>query len=184
MSVEVLHVAPPRSVGTWRLDCSSASVVFVGRHRIAGTIRGRFTGVSGSVHIDSDPAQSWVDVDIDMDSYDFGSAMWNDVVRAGDLLCGGADRSATFRSTGVHWVDERGTVDGDLTIRATTHPVRLDVGLLTDPYDGGGTPAFRAVTRIDREVFGLRFALPVPGGNRLLAREISIEIAVSGATAR
>lgn len=174
--------AQPAGIGTWRVEADRACVTFVGRHRFAGTIRGRFTGVTGSVHIDADPARSWVDVDIDMDSFDFGSAMWNDVVRAGDLLCTGSDRTAVFRSTRVRWSDDRGTVDGDLTIRGVTRGVQLDVAVLPDPYDGIGASVFRGVTRIDREDFGLRFALPVPGGNRLLAREIAVEIELSRAS--
>lgn len=183
MSVRVRDglVAQPPGVGTWRVDPDSASVTFVGRHRLAGTIRGRFTGVTGSVHIDADPARSWVDVAIDMDSFDFGSTMWNDVVRAGDLLCTGGDRRAAFRSTRVTWFGDRGVVDGDLTIRGVTRGVQLAVAVLLDPYDGRGAPVFRGVTRIDRNDFRLSFALPVPGGNRLLAREVSVEFELTRA---
>src|SRR5216684_45124 len=58
--------------GEWRLDPVHTSVEFVARHLMVSKVRGRFTKVDGTIHVAEDPAESWVEVDIDAASVQTG----------------------------------------------------------------------------------------------------------------
>ncbi|HLZ48545.1 MAG TPA: YceI family protein, partial [Candidatus Limnocylindria bacterium] len=67
-------------------------------------------------------------------------------------------------------------VDGDLTIRATTKPVSVDVelvGIAADPR-AGQRAGFDATFSFDRTQWGLVWNMPIPSGV-LVGEKISVE---------
>ena len=168
-------------VGTWLVDPGHADVAFVGRHFGLTRVRGRFTGVDGTVHVADDVAQSAITVTIDMATVESGSGARDDHLRSSDLFDVATFPTATFRSTSVVVTSPgRGYIDGDLTFKGTTRAVRLDVELLgrvTDPW-GGDRAVFTASTLINREDFGVTWNMPLAAGGLLVSKEIRIEIDV------
>lgn len=164
--------------GTWNIDASHTSVEFVARHFMLSKVRGRFTGVSGSVVIADDPADSSVDVTIDMSSVNSGHDERDGHLRSGDFFDVDRHPTATFRSTTVDWAGSEATVTGDLTIAGVTRQVDLDVeflGATADPW-GNTRSAFSASTEIDRDDWGLTWNMALEAGGVVVSKRIRIEI--------
>lgn len=168
------------AAGVWKVDPGHAEVGFVGRHLGLTKVRGRFTGVSGLVVIGDDPADSSVDVTIDMASVSSGDQSRDDHLRSADLFDVEHHPTATYRSTAVSFDGRGGTIDGELTIKGITRPVRLDaeyVGQAIDPW-GNERAVFSARSRINREDWGLTWNMLLEAGGLLVSKEITLEIEV------
>ena len=71
-------------------------------------------------------------------------------------------------------------VDGDLTIRGTTKPVSVKVGLLgvaPDPR-AGQRAGFDATFTFDRTQWGLTWNMPIPSGV-LVGEKITVDAAIA-----
>jgi polyisoprenoid-binding protein YceI len=166
--------------GVWAIDPGHAEVGFVGRHFGLTKIRGRFTGVEGRVVIGDDLDASTIEVTIDMATVSSGDRSRDDHLRSPDLFDVDRHPTATFRSTRVVASNERGTVEGDLTIRGVTRPVTLVVeyrGAARDPW-GNARTVFSARSDINREHWGLTWNMILDTGGLLVSREIRLEIEV------
>src|SRR3954465_5492246 len=168
------------AAGSWELDPGHAEVGFVGRHFGLTKVRGRFTGVSGTVVIGTDPADSSIDVLIDMATRNSGYPSRDDPLRSSDFFAVEDPPTATYRSTSVDVHGTTGTVDGELTIKGITRPVALTVDYLghaADPW-GNDRAVFSASARINREDWGLTWNMFLEAGGLLVSKEIILEIEV------
>jgi polyisoprenoid-binding protein YceI len=168
------------TAGTWTIDPSHADVAFIGRHFGLTKIRGRFTGVSGSVVIADRPTDSTVTVDIDMTSVSSGDQSRDDHLRSADFFDVEHHTTATYRSTTVDITGTTGTMTGDLTIKGVTNPVTLNIsfeGAATDPW-GGQRAVFTANGQINREDWGLTWNMLIDAGGLLVSKQIQLEIDV------
>jgi polyisoprenoid-binding protein YceI len=164
--------------GTWEIDAGHTSVEFIGRHFMLTRIRGRFVGVSGTVVIGENPADSSVDVAIDMASVESGSAERDNHLRSADFFDVENHPTAWFTSTSVAWHGTEATVSGDLTIVGVTRPVALQVhfvGGTPDPW-GNRRAMFSAAAELDREDWGLTWNMPLQTGGLLVSKRIQLEI--------
>src|SRR5215218_3395348 len=116
--------------GLWKVDPGHSEVGFVGRHFGLTKVRGRFTGVDGAISVADNIASSTIDVVIDMATVSSGDQSRDDHLRSEDFFDVEHHPKATFRSTRISPAGSHGTVDGELTIKGVTRPVRLDVEFL------------------------------------------------------
>jgi polyisoprenoid-binding protein YceI len=167
------------AAGTYQLDASHSDVGFSVRHLMVSKTKGRFSGVSGTVVIAEDPAESSVEVTIDVASIDTRDATRDGHLTSPDFFDVEQFPTITYKSTkvtsagGAHW-----QVDGDLTVHGTTRPVSLDVtfeGGAKDPW-GGARIGFTAGTEVDREAFGLTWNQALETGGVLVGKAAKIEI--------
>ena len=168
------------AAGTWTIDPGHAEVGFVGRHFGLTKIRGRFTGVQATVVIADEPADSTVEVVIDMTTVSSGDQARDDHLRSSDFFDVDRFPTATFRSATLHRRDATAQLSGDLTIKNITRPVRLDVEFLghaADPW-GNDRAVFSASGRINREDWGLTWNMLLDTGGLLVSKEIVLEIEV------
>ena len=168
------------AAGTWRLDPGHAEVGFVGRHFMLTKVRGRFTGVDGTITIGERPEDSHVTVTIDMASVNSGDTARDDHLRSPDFFDVTNHPSATFVSTNVTWTANRGTMTGDLTIKNTTHPVTLTIDYLghaRDPWHNDRA-IFSAHARINRENWNLTWNMLLETGGVLVSKEIELQLEV------
>ena len=166
--------------GVWVLDPGHAEVAFVGRHFGLTKIRGRFTGVAGTVAIADDIAESRVEVTVDMASVSSGDQSRDDHLRSPDFFDVAEHPTATFRSTALTLDAPRATMVGELTIKNVTRLVVLDVSYLghaADPW-GNDRAVFSASGRINREDWGLTWNMVLEAGGLLVSKEITLEIDV------
>lgn len=168
------------AAGTWSIDADHAEVAFVGRHFGLSKVRGRFTGISGTVHVAADPSESRVDVTVDMASVESGSAHRDDHLRSADFFDVENHPTAHFRSTAVAFDGTRGTITGDLTIKGITQPAALEVewlGYARDPW-GNDRAAFSGTATINRQDWDVTWNMVLDNGSLLVSKHIELEIDV------
>jgi polyisoprenoid-binding protein YceI len=165
----------------WELDPYHTLVEFVGKHMLITTVRGRFSGVRGTVVLDeADPARSSVEVEIDASSLNSGVEYRDNHLKSADFLDVEKFPTITFKSTRVEpESSDRAKVIGDLTIHGVTREVVLDTELTgrgKNPM-GKEVVAFDAKTSINRKDFGLNWNMALETGGFLVSDIIKLEIA-------
>jgi polyisoprenoid-binding protein YceI len=176
-SIEGVELPAP---GAWVVDPGHAEVAFIGRHFMLTKIRGRFTGVEGTVTVADTPGRSRLEVTIDMASVSSGDQARDDHLRSADFFDVENHPTARFQSSDVRWAHTQGTVTGDLTIKGIARPVELRVeylGHAVDPW-GNDRAVFSASATIDREDWGLTWNRVTEAGGMLVSKEIRLEIEV------
>ena len=167
-------------VGVWTVDPGHADIGFVGRHFGLTRVRGRFTGVDGTVVIGEDLADSSVEVTIDMTSVSSGDESRDDHLRSADFFDVEHHPTASFRSTTLKVTGTSGTLAGELTIKGVSRPVELQVdylGSATDPW-GNDRAIFSASGTIDRDDWGLTWNMVLEAGGLLVSKQIRLELEV------
>lgn len=161
----------------WVLDPAHSEVAFKVKHLMISNVKGNFSEFSVNVLTDGD---------------DFSSAMINVSINTASVTTGVADRDAhlkspdffdsanydtmTFVSTSITGSGDEYKLEGDLTIRGITKPVKLDVefgGLMTDPW-GNVKAGFNINGKINRRDWGLTWNAALEAGGVLVADEVRI----------
>jgi polyisoprenoid-binding protein YceI len=179
MTVTVAQL-PGYLTGTWQIDPVHTEVSFVIRHMMVSKVRGRFDTFEGSIVTAEDPLASSATATIDLTSINTGNQMRDDHVRSADFFDVENHPTMTFTSTALRSEGDRFALDGDLTIRGVTKPVRLTLelnGFSPDPY-GGTRAGFSATGQINRHDFGVSYNGPIPGGGVALGDTVTLSIEV------
>jgi len=164
--------------GTYSVDASHSHAGFVVRHLMVSKVRGSFSGVSGTVVVADDVTESSVEVEIDPTSIDTRDPQRDEHLRSNDFFGAEEHPVITYRSTDVRRDGADWVLDGELTIKGVTRPVRLDVeflGAATDPW-GGSRLGFTASGELDREAWGLTWNQNLETGGVLVGKKVTLEI--------
>ncbi len=169
-------------VTTWKVDAAHAEVGFSVRHLMISTVRGRFGAVNGTVQYDeAEPANSSIDVTIDVTSVDTRQEQRDNHLRSADFFDVARFPSMHFVSKRIDGdVTDEFRVIGDLTIRGVTREVRLDVtaeGRGMDPW-GSERAGFSAKGKINRGDFGLTWNQALETGGVMVSDEVKLTIDV------
>lgn len=166
-----LTLAP---AGTWRLDPVHSRVDFEVRY-LAGTFKGEFHEIRAELAVDGERASlegtakvASVDVKDENLSAHLQSPEFFDAERHPELRFTTED----IRLDGEGKV----SVDGKLTIRGVTRPVRV-TGTVTAPIVdayGNDRIGLNLVTSVDRTDFGVDWNQPLPSGDPALANDVTI----------
>lgn len=165
---------------TWELDASHTSVEFSVKHMMISTVKGRFTGVQGTIVTDmADHTKGSVDVTIDVATVDTHDERRDGHLKSPDFFDAATFPTITFKSTRVVAQDATHlNVVGDLTIHGVTKQVELDTELNgegTTPY-GVHVAGFSATTKISRKDFGLNWNVALEAGGFMVSDDIKISI--------
>ena len=163
----------------WRLDPVHSHLGFSGKQMVISTVRGRFGRFDATLEVEDDrPETARVEARIDATSLDTNFEFRDTHLKGTDFLDVERYPEIVFRSTSVERVDDRLRLNGELTIRAQTRPVTLDVefrGVV--PGEGGERrAAFTAVGVFDRRDWGIVWNVPLGGDAFLVGDEIRAEI--------
>jgi polyisoprenoid-binding protein YceI len=163
----------------WKFDPYHTQVEFSAKHLGMMTVRGHFAEVTATGHIDPHhAAQSQVEATINTASIRTHNEQRDNDLRSSNFLEIDKYPTITFKSTQVeHLGGDRYRVTGDLTIKATTKPVTLDVvkyGEFNDPAMGHRI-GYAAATKINRKDFGMNFNAMLDG-KFVVSNEIDINI--------
>jgi polyisoprenoid-binding protein YceI len=167
----------------WEIDPKHTLVEFGVKHMMFTTVKGRFTGVRGTINCadEADAARASVEAEIDAASVDTGEEQRDAHLRSAEFLDAERHPTLTFNSTGVERLDtERLRVVGDLTIRGVTREVALETtfnGMGKNPY-GQEVAGFTAETTINRKEFGLTWNAALESGGLLVGDKLEILIEV------
>lgn len=168
------------AITTWKLDPAHTDITFAVKHMMIATVRGRFSGVEGTLTGDpNDLANAKVEVKIDASTIDTRQEQRDDHLRSADFFEVEKFPEITFVS---RQVTPKGgdayEVVGDLTIRGVTQPITLDAtfnGRGKDPW-GNEKIGFSAEGRLNRKDFGLTWNAPLEAGGFLVSDEVRITI--------
>jgi polyisoprenoid-binding protein YceI len=165
----------------WQIDPLHSGAHFSVRHMMISTVRGEFTGVTGSVTYDpKDPTRDAVEATIDCTTVNTGVAKRDAQLKGADFFDIVHYPKIKFKSKRVENAgDGKLKVTGDLTINATTQEVVLDVegptASIRDPR-GNEKVGLAASTQISRKKFGITWNEAMESGGIAVADEVSINL--------
>jgi len=140
------------------------------------TMHGRFGATSGKLTMDQEKKTGSVEIVIDAASVNTGFQKRDDHLRSPDFLNAAEFPEIAYKSTKVTINGDKATVEGNLTIKGVTKPVKLDVShifcannpMKKEEYRCG----FDATAGIKRSDFDVTFALPAIGDDMHLMLEV------------
>ncbi len=172
--------------GTFSIDVTHSHVGFVVRHMKVAKVRGQFTDYAGTIVLAEDPLESSVDVAVRTASVDTREENRDNHLRSGDFFESDTHPEMSFRSTKLEHVGENELrLTGDLTIKAVTKPITLDVefdGVVQDPY-GNERIGFSAKGELDRFDYGLTWNAALEAGGLVVSRNVAIQLEVEATRA-
>lgn len=172
---------PPPAVpktSKWTLDPENSSVGFVCKH-VLTNVRGMFPKPAGTVLLDeATPANSRVDVTIDVSSITTGVEERDTHLKGSDFFDAARHPVITFASTSVSKSSNTSySVTGNLTMHGVTKQVTLAV-TAPPPFNhaGGIRRGIEATTSVNRKDFGLLWEFPGEGAGVVVGDIIRITI--------
>jgi polyisoprenoid-binding protein YceI len=160
MTMTVNSVRLPKA-GTYELDPSASSIEFRTHHMFGlGKVAGAFELESAKIRVAADPAHSNAEAVVDATSFTSGGGMRDKQVRSEKFLGSEANPRFIFASTRVHKVSGDWVVEGMLTVRGMSEPVRLT---LVEASSVGDVLTVVATTRVDRYAYGIRASRGMAG---------------------
>lgn len=165
----------------WQIDSSHTRIGFKVRHLMVSNVRGQFDQFSGAVVYD--PAQqlaTQVSFKIDVASVNTQNEQRNAHLKSPDFFDAANYPEILFTSTqvGATADEDEFWLDGALTIRGITRPVRLKVernGIGKSPW-GQTVAGFDIEGEINRTDFGLDWNVALETGGFLVGEKIKLEI--------
>ena len=166
----------------WNIDAAHSSVGFSVRHLVVSKTTGNFKDFSGTVNFDAKKmAEGSAEWTIKVASIDTDDAKRDDHLRSADFFDAEKFPTMTFKSKKVVPGKENNfKLIGDLTIKGVTKEVTFDVefnGVVNDPW-GGTRAGFSAVSKIDRQEFGMTWNKALDAGGVVVGNEVKIMIEV------
>jgi polyisoprenoid-binding protein YceI len=164
-------------VGIWTLDPTHSSASFAVKHMVVATFRGRFEDFDARLTVPEDGAAELVGTvetgsiavkDENLQAH-LGSPDFFDVERYPQLR---------FASTAIRRDGDELVVDGELTIKGSTHPLQVR-GTITEPHEtlGGVLKIGIALeATIDRTLYGLDWNAPLPKGGFALGNDVALTV--------
>jgi polyisoprenoid-binding protein YceI len=169
--------AAARSGEVYRVDPEKTSVGFEVSQLGLFTQSGRFGHAHGRIIYDADTESGSVDLTVETATVNTGWELRDTFVRGEDMLDAARYPKLEFRSTAMSFAGHRlVAVDGELTLRGVTRPVRLEVRNVqcgAAAGEGGERCSAEIVGRISRHDFGIDYAYPLVGDEVLLTFAVS-----------
>jgi polyisoprenoid-binding protein YceI len=169
--------------GTWTVDAAHSRVGFTARHAMVTKVRGSFTDFVATAQLNAEnPAESQIDVTIEVASVNTGNEQRDGHLRTNDFFDAETYPQIRFVSTNVERIDpENYRLTGDLTIKGITKPVSVDfefTGVATDPF-GNERAGFEGKATINRKDWGVSFNAALETGGVLVSEKIGLEFDIS-----
>lgn len=150
---------------TYKFDPTHTNIVWKANHMGFSNPSGRFTVKDGTLVLDeANPANSTVEVTIDVNDLVTGIPKFDEHLKSPDFLNTAKFPTATFKSTKVDVkADKIAAVTGDLTLHGVTKPVVLNLTLNKigeNPFSKKKTAGFTGDIVIKRSEFGIDKYVP------------------------
>lgn len=166
------HAAAALPPGRYEVDAGRSSVRFRVRQLGLMAVEGRFKSFSGTVKLAEPFERSRVEGVVEAGSIDTGIRKRDEHLRSAAFFEAAAFPAMSFKSTRVAGTPEAFEMDGELTLKGVTRPVRFHCARTGDPAAPGLAVTARAV--INRRDFGMTYN-PVIGGTIVITLEIAAE---------
>jgi polyisoprenoid-binding protein YceI len=169
------------AVSTWNIDPVHSIAEFRVKHLMISSVRGQFTGVSGSLTYNAgDPALSQVQATVDVSTINTHDAQRDTHLKSADFFDAEKYPTFAFRSSRVtRRSDGSLAVAGPLTMHGATKEVEFAVegptAPVKDPW-GNTRIGVSATTKINRRDFGLTWNATLETGGLMVGEEVSIAL--------
>ena len=169
---------------TWTADPVHSQVGFAVKHMVVSTFRSTFDRYDAQLVADEDGTLR-LNGSVGADSIALKDENLAAHLRGADFFDTDRHPEITFASTLVR--DEAGelVVEGELTIKGITRPIRA-TGTLTEPHiTFGDLPkvGLELEALVDRTEYGLNWNAPLPKGGFALANEVKLHVGLELAQA-
>lgn len=168
--------------GTWSIDPAHSTLEFSITHMGLATVKGRALGLSGTIVGGPEPSLEGTVPVAGITTFDENRDAH---LRSPEFFDAERFPELTFRSTEIAAEGDRLRIEGELTIKGVTKPVRLEgrlTGAGADPW-GNERIGLELETAIDRTEFGLTWNAPLPGGGFLLPNTVQLAASFSAVKA-
>lgn len=167
--------------GTWVIDPQRSAVKFSISHLIAMKVPGVFTEFDGEIVTRPDVTESSVQASVQVRSMDTFNARRDEGTLAKDPFDAENHPAITYTSTVITPSDNGVRIGGSLTIRGVTRPEVLAVSQIRFERDANGRHdvQLRATGQVNRQDFGVRFAVPLDRQGVLAGNRVDIELEVT-----
>jgi polyisoprenoid-binding protein YceI len=171
-----MSATAPTLTGSWVADPIHSTAEFAIKHMVVSTYRTSFKNVGATLEAEGDsisltgtvPVES-----IDIQQPDFRghvlSADFFDVENNPDII---------FTSTSVRRDGDTLDVEGELTVKGATKPVKA-TGTIVGPHEniaGKEVVGIELQTKVDKNDFGLNWNAPLPKGGFAIGDEVTLSV--------
>lgn len=169
------------AVTKWTIDPVHSIAEFRVRHMMISSVRGQFTGVTGTLTFDErDLSRSAVEASVDVATINTHDPQRDTHLKSPDFFDVDKFPALTFRSTRVtRKSDGTVAVAGPLTIHGVTREVEFAVEGPTPPMKdpwGNTRIGVTATTKLNRTDFGLNFNAALETGGVLVGEDVTITL--------
>jgi len=163
----------------WGLDPMHSEINFKVKHMMIANVTGNFTKFDVTAQtIGNDFSTAKINFKTDVNSINTNNEQRDGHLKSADFFDAETYPEINFESTGLEKKnDEEFILNGNLTIKDITKPVKLNVnfgGIGTDPY-GNTKAGFTLDGKINRKDFGLTWNANLEAGGVLVGEELKIQ---------
>jgi polyisoprenoid-binding protein YceI len=161
----------------WTVDPVHSNVGFAVKHMVVSTFRGRFEDYEATLTAREDGTLQ-LDGRVRAESIVVKDENLAAHLRAADFFDTDRHPEIAFTSTLVRDEDGELVVEGELTVKGNTRPLRA-TGTLTAPLEtlGGFVKAgLELEAVVDRTAYGLNWNAPLPKGGFALANDVKLQV--------
>ncbi|RQO67672.1 hypothetical protein DBR43_24445 [Pedobacter sp. KBW06] len=161
----------------WALDPTHSELQFKVKHLMITTVTGSLKTLNASLTSEADDFHNaQVSFDAATDSIDTGNKDRDNHLKSGDFFDAEKFPKITFDSTSLSKDGDDYTLHGNLVVKGTSKPVKLNVefgGIATDPW-GNTKAGFTLNGKINRTDFGLTWNAALETGGVMVSEEVKI----------
>ncbi len=164
----------------WSIDPMHSEVQFKVKHLVISTVSGFFKSFQGTVETQDDNFENaHIEFSLDINSIETNQSQRDEHLKSPDFFDAAAYPHITFKSTSFKRSGEgEYKLEGDLTIKNQTKPVKLNVdfgGIAADFY-GNTKAGFEITGKINRKEFGLTWDGVTEAGSIVVGEDIKLQI--------
>jgi polyisoprenoid-binding protein YceI len=165
---------------TWNIDAAHTNINFNIDYMMVSELEGSFKKYDAKVtSIKPDFSDAKINFNVDVNSINTDNDMRDKHLKGDDFFNAEKFPMLKFTSTSMKKIsDKKYVLEGDLTIRDITKHVKFDVthnGVVNDPW-GNTKAGFKAVTKIKRSDFGLKYNAALETGEMVAGEEVTLNI--------
>jgi polyisoprenoid-binding protein YceI len=167
-------------MNTYSIDPVHSEVSFKVKHLMISTVTGTFNKFNANVEAaNEDMSDAKISFDADIDSVNTSNEQRDGHLKGTDFFDAANYPKLSFVSTSLTKKDDSNYVlEGNLSIRGNTKPVKMDVeyfGKMTDFY-GNEKHGFEINGKISRKEFGLEWNAVTELGGVVVSDEVKLQV--------
>lgn len=167
---------------TWKIDPTHSEILFKVKHLMITTVTGHFKAFALDVETEDEDftKASKISFTAEIDSISTNNEQRDAHLKSGDFFDAASHPQLIFTGKNLTKEGNDLKLHGDLTMRATTKPITLNVeyaGIVVDPY-GQTKAGFTVNGKVSRKEFGLTWDAVTEAGQVVVSDEIKIHAEV------